>query len=69
MLRSLILGNAVVSAMIMKLYQARKCKKTRANHEISVNLPRVFGTAYKFALHALNAAEVCFTANNNSYIE
>ena len=69
MLQSLILGNAVVSVIIMKLNQARKCKKTSTNYEISVNLPRVFGSAYKFALHALNDPEICSTANSNNYIE
>ena len=72
MLQSLILGNVVVSAMIMKLDQARKCKKTRANHKISVKhvtLPRVCGTAYKFPLHALINAEIYSMTNSNNYIE
>ena len=66
MFQILILGNVVVSAMIIKLDQARKCKnKTETNHEISVKhvgLLRVCGTAYKFALHALIDAEICSTA-------
>ena len=47
-------------------------KQNITNHEISVKhaaLPRVFGTAYKFALYALIDAEICFTTNSNSYIE
>ena len=73
MFQNLILGYVVDSAMIMKLDQARKCKnKTYTNHEISfkhVALPRVCGTAYQFALHALIDAEKCSTTNSNSYIE
>ena len=69
MLQSLILGNAVVSVIIMKLNQARKCKKTSTNYEISVNLPRVLGSAYEFALHALNDPEIRSTANSNNYME
>ena len=57
--------------MIMKLDQARKCKK-KTNDDISVKyvaLPRIWGTAYKFVLHALIDAEICSTTNSNNYIE
>ena len=47
-------------------------KKTCINDDISVKhvtLPRVWGTAYKFVLHALIDAEICSTTNSNNYIE
>ena len=73
MLQSLILGNVVVSTMIIKLDQARKSKnKTQTNHKICVKhatLLRACGTAYKFALHAFIDAEICSTINSNNYIE
>ena len=73
MFQNLILGNVVVSAMIMKLHQAKKCpKKTYTNHEINVKhvvLPRVCGTAYKFALHALIDALISSATNSNNYKE
>ena len=70
MLQRLILENIIVSAMIMKLDQARKCKKNMNKHEISVKhvaLPRVSGTAYKFALYPLIDAEIYSTINSNNY--
>ena len=73
MLQSQILGNFVVSAMIRKLDQARKCQnKTQTNHKICVKhvaLPRVCSTAYKFALHAKIDAKICSTTNSSNYIE
>ena len=77
MLQRLILGNIIVSAVIMKSDQARKCKlnsypKNSITQEISVKhtvFSRVSSNAYKFVLHALNDAEICSTTNSNNYIE
>ena len=77
MLQSLILGNIIVFAMIMKSDQARKCQlnsypENSITQEISVKhvvFSRVSGNAYKFVLHALNDAEIYSTTNSNNYIE
>ena len=39
------------------------------NHVKHTALPRVCGTAYKFAVCALIDAEICSTTNSNNYIE
>ena len=77
MLQRLILGSIIVSAMIMKSDQARKCElnsypENSITQEINVKhtvFSRVSGNAYKFVFHALNDAEIRSTTNSNNYIE
>ena len=77
MLQRLILGNIIVSAMIMKLDQTRKCKfnsypENSITQEISVKhmaFLRASGNAYKFVLHALNDSQIYSTTNSYNYIE
>ena len=72
MFQSLILGNVVVSAMIMKSDQAKKYKKKINNFKNqcqTCGFSRVCGNAYKFLLHGLNDAEIYSMTNSNNYIE
>ena len=67
-----MLGNVVVSATIMKLDQARKCKninKSRNQSQTCGSSGSVCGTVYECALHPLINTEICFTTNSNNYIK